>query len=67
MNPIGLRLIAWKIILCWYKVQGGERAMDGKITRFMTRWVVKNYFQLYGIDYDQTIAAVVKPMPFRIL
>ena len=44
-----------------------KRGRDGKITRFKARWVVKGYLQQYGLDYDQTFAAVVKPMAFRIL
>ena len=44
-----------------------KRGRDGKITRFKARGVVKGYLQQYGLDYDQTFAAVVKPMAFRIL
>ena len=44
-----------------------KRGRDGKITRFKARWVVKGYLQQYGLDYDQTFAAVVKPVAFRIL
>ena len=43
-----------------------KRGIDGNITRFKARWVVKGYLKQYGIDYDQTFAAVVKPMAFRI-
>lgn len=44
-----------------------KRGVDGNITRYKARWVVKGYLQQYGIDYDQTFAAVIKPMAFRIL
>lgn len=47
-----------------YKV---KRDVDGKIARFKARWVVKGYLQQYGVDFDQTYAAVVKPMAFRVL
>lgn len=41
--------------------------VDGNIARFKTRWVVKEYLQQYGVDFDQTFAAIVKPMAFRVL
>lgn len=44
-----------------------KRGADGQITRHKARYVVKKYQQQYGIDYDQTFAAVVKPMAFRVL
>ena len=47
-----------------YKV---KRDVDGNIARFKARWVVKGYLQQYGVDFDQTYAAVVKPMAFRVL
>ena len=47
-----------------YKV---KRDVEGKIARFKARWVVKGYLQQFGIDFDQTYAAVVKPMAFRVL
>lgn len=47
-----------------YKV---KRDVDGNIARFKARWVVKGYLQQFGIDFDQTFAAVVKPMAFRVL
>ena len=30
-------------------------------------WVVKSYLQQCGVNFDQTFAAVVKPMAFRTL
>lgn len=44
-----------------------KRRMNDNITRFKARWVVKSFMQQNGIDYDQTFAAVIKPMAFRIL
>ena len=47
-----------------YKV---KHDVDGKVARFKARWVVKGYLQQFGVDFDQTFAAVVKPMAFRVL
>lgn len=47
-----------------YKV---KRDVEGKIARFKARWVVKGYLQQFGVDFDQTYAAVLKPMAFRVL
>ncbi len=47
-----------------YKV---KRDVNGKVARFKARWVVKGYLQQFGVDFDQTFAAVVKPMAFRVL
>ena len=47
-----------------YKI---KRDVDGNIARFKARWVVKGYLQQFGVDFDQTFAAVVKPMAFRVL
>lgn len=47
-----------------YKV---KRDVDGNIAQFKARWVVKGYLQQFGVDFDQTFAAVVKPMAFQVL
>ena len=47
-----------------YKV---KREIDGNIARFKVRWVVKDYLQQFGVDFNQTFIAVVKPMAFRVL
>ncbi len=47
-----------------YKV---KRDVNGDIARFKARWVVKSYLQQFGADFDQTFAAVVKPMAFHVL
>ena len=44
-----------------------KRGPNNEITRYKARWVVKGYEQQYGVNYDQTYAAVVKPMAFRAL
>ncbi len=44
-----------------------KREVNGAIARFKARWVVRGYLQQFGIDFDQTFAAVVKPMAFRVL
>lgn len=41
--------------------------MNGAVARFKARWVMRGYLQQFGIDFDQTFAAVVKPMAFRVL
>ena len=60
------------------EIQPGHRALGGKwvykvkqdvngdIAQFKARWVVKGYLQQFGVDFDQTFAAVVKPMEFRV-
>jgi hypothetical protein len=40
---------------------------DGSISRYKASWVVRGYEQQYGLDYDQTFAAVVKPASYRTL
>jgi len=47
-----------------FKVKKGK---DGKVLRYKARWVVKGYLQQYGVNYNQTFAAVVKPIAFRAL
>lgn len=44
-----------------------KRDVNGAVARFKARWVVRGYLQQLGIDFDQTFAAVVKPMAFRVL
>ena len=40
---------------------------DSKVLRYKARWVIKGYLQQYSVDYNQTFAAVVKPIAFRAL
>lgn len=44
-----------------------KRDVNGDIARFKARSIVKGYLQQFGVDFDQTFAAVVKPMAFRLL
>ncbi len=44
-----------------------KRDVNRDIARFKARWVVRGYLQQFGIDFDQTFAALVKPMAFRVL
>ena len=39
----------------------------GTITKHKARWVVKGFEQQFGIDYNQTYAAVIKPMSYKVL
>lgn len=41
-----------------------KRGANNKILCYKARWVVRGFQQQYGINYDQTYAAVVKPMAF---
>lgn len=47
-----------------YKI---KHIVDGNIAHFKARWVVKDYLQQFEVNFDQTFAAVVKPMAFRVL
>ena len=44
-----------------------KRGKNGEVLYYKARWVVKGYLQQYGVNYDQTFTAVVKPMAFRAL
>ena len=44
-----------------------KRGKDGEVLRYKAKQVVKGYLQQYGVNYNQTFAAVVKPMAFRAL
>ncbi len=44
-----------------------KRDVDGNVARFKARWVVKRYLQQFEVDFDQTCAAIAKPMAFRVL
>lgn len=48
-------------------VYNKKRDVDRNIAHFKARWVVKGYLQQFGVDFDQTFAAVVKPMAFQVL
>ena len=42
-----------------------KRGPGGEITRFKARWGVKSFQQQEGIDYNQTLTSVVKPMSYK--
>ncbi len=44
-----------------------KRGKDGEITRFKAQWVVKDYSQTRGIDYNKTFASVVKPQSYKTI
>jgi hypothetical protein len=47
-----------------FKLKRGPKA---EILRYKSRWVVCGFEQKYGIDYEDTFAAVVKPMRYGAL
>ena len=44
-----------------------KRGPGGEIQRYKSRWVVRGFEQRYGIDFNETFAAVVKPMTYKAL
>ena len=44
-----------------------KRGIDGKVVRFKARWVVRGFEQREGLDYNETFAAVVKPMSYKAI
>lgn len=44
-----------------------KRGALGEILRYKTRWVVRGFEQLEGLDYHETFASVVKPMTYKAL
>jgi hypothetical protein len=44
-----------------------KRGIDGSITRYKARWVVRGFEQEEGVDYHETFASVVKPMSYKAL
>ena len=47
-----------------YKV---KQDVNGDIACFKARSVIKGYLQQFGVDFDQTFTAVVKPIAFHML
>ena len=41
--------------------------IDGKVAQYKAWWVVKEFEQRYGLDYDQTFASVIKPMSYKTI
>lgn len=44
-----------------------KRDVNGDIARFKARWVIRGYLEQFGVDFDQTYVAVVKPMALKVL
>jgi hypothetical protein len=44
-----------------------KRGIDGSITRYKARWVVRGFKQEEGVNYHETFASVVKPMSYKAL
>ena len=44
-----------------------KRGPKGEIVRYKARWVIRGDRQREGIDYNETFAAVVKPMSYRMI
>ena len=44
-----------------------KRGEDGKITRFKARFVAMGFTQKFGVDYEETFAAVVISKSFRMM
>ncbi|SLM35049.1 gag-pol polyprotein [Lasallia pustulata] len=59
--PYGRKPLQGKWI---YKI---KRDGQGNITRYKARWVVRGFEQVEGIDYNETYAAVLKPMSYKTL
>jgi hypothetical protein len=59
--PVGATLIKGRWV---FKIKFD---VNGKPERFKARWVVRGFTQKAGIDYDETYAAVVKPVSLKII
>jgi len=42
-----------------------KRGSGGEIQRYKARWVARGFEQRFGIDFNETFAAVVKPMAYK--
>jgi hypothetical protein len=54
----------WKVLSARW-VFHYKRESANQILRYKARWVVKGFEQIHGVDYDQTLASVVKPMSYK--
>lgn len=44
-----------------------KRGPDGSVQKYKARWVVRGFEQVEGSDFNETFAAVVKPMSYKVL
>ncbi|WP_375449352.1 reverse transcriptase domain-containing protein [uncultured Nostoc sp.] len=44
-----------------------KRDLEGRITRYKTRWVVQGFRQQHGVNFDETYASVVKSNSYKVL
>lgn len=44
-----------------------KKDMNGAVRRLKAQWVVQGYLQQFRIDFNQTFAAVVKSIAFKVL
>lgn len=44
-----------------------KQDVNKDIVQFKARWIVKNYLQQYGLNFNQMFIIMVKPMVFYIL
>lgn len=49
------------------KVYRVKQNVHGEIARYKARYVVKDYFQQFRVNFDQMFAIIVKPMIFCML
>ena len=57
-TPVWLQRGHWRI---WTH----KRRADGTLDRYKARWVLQNFTQRPGVDYDETFSPVVKPATVR--
>lgn len=44
-----------------------KKDVNGAIARYKAWWIVWDFLQQFGINFDQTFVTVVKPIAFRVL
>jgi hypothetical protein len=59
--PVGATLIKGRWV---FKIKFD---VNGKPERFKARWVVRGFTQKAGVDYDETYAAMVKPVSLKVM
>jgi Reverse transcriptase (RNA-dependent DNA polymerase) len=65
-TKIAHRSLCMKVVECkWVFIV--KQSPEEKVERYKAQLVTKGYSQTYGIDYDETFAAVVKMNTVRTL